>query len=117
MSLQVFRDRLREKIASVNQSRGPGSIDVQGLLEAEKLLDEYIVEQCQPDDDYFRDAISLANLRIGANEVDHEELQVDGDAEFSETDDGLWVQSWIFLSNEDIKAFRKTKGTKRRVDK
>lgn len=110
MSLQVFSERLRQKIISTNQERGPGSVDVKGLLEAERLLNDYIQEQCHPNDEHFRDAISLARLAIRNDEVERDELQVDDDAEFSETDDGVWVGAWIYLANEDIEAFRKAKG-------
>lgn len=113
MSLKVFRDRL---VQSLNKHKKDSLYDrlIEGLELAISELDAYIKEQCMPGDKFYEDAISLARKRIGYNEVDGEDLQVDDDAEFSETDDGQWVQSWLFLSNEDILKFQKEGDAKRR---
>lgn len=30
-----------------------------------------------------------------------DDIQVDGDAELSEADDGAWVQAWVWVSDSD----------------
>jgi hypothetical protein len=48
-----------------------------------------------------------ANVKLTAAEKwsdpSNDELEIDGDAEVSEVDDGYWVQAWVFVSKEDLR--------------
>lgn len=112
MSLQVFRDSLARRLAECQQDNSCDRF-VDGMEESLKMLNEYIAEQCHPGDSFFSEAIELARWRIAVDEVEGEDLQVDDDAEFSETDTGQWVSAWLFLSNEDIEEFKKSREAKK----
>lgn len=44
--------------------------------------------------------IELARKKY--QESDYPDIEIDDDAGTSESDDGTWVQAWVWLSNEDL---------------